>query len=351
MPTMHVPSRAVRRFLLPVDVAVLIVLAAVLALGAAIGVIAIPLSPRRRLLRIAAFGLSYCTMELVVLVAAGALWALQRLRKLSGTRSTRTWIASHQALLGWALGWVLGAARICFGFRVTVADPSGPTALSEIDPVLVLARHGGPGDSFALVHLLITQYHRRVLIVLKDVLQLDPVIDIVLNRLGCCFLPKPTGADDDLADRVADIAHDLSPGDAILLFPEGANWTPRRRQRAIQHLSRKGLPHEARVARLMTNVLPPRSGGILACLDVRPGIEIVMVAHAGLDRIVRAREAWEALPLSSAMTVRMWDATGIPETDHDRQEWLTREWAIIDEWIDACHAGALNNGGDSGVRP
>jgi 1-acyl-sn-glycerol-3-phosphate acyltransferase len=345
---MHVPSKLVRRILLPVDVAVLVVLAAVFAIGVAIGVIAAPLTPRRRPLRIAAFGVSYCTMELAVLVAAGALWALHAVRRLAGTRSTRTWIASHQALLGWALGWVLGAARICFGFRVTVADPSTPNALSKIDPVLVLARHGGPGDSFALVHLLITRYHRRVLIVLKDVLQLDPVIDVVLNRLGCCFLPRPTGADDDLAHRVADIAHSLSQGDALLLFPEGANWTPRRRQRAIQYLSRKGLPREARVARLMTNVLPPRSGGVLACLEVHPGIEIVMVAHAGLDRIVRAREAWESLPLSSPMTVRMWDATGIPETDHDRLEWLTKEWAIIDEWIDACHADALINRRGSG---
>jgi 1-acyl-sn-glycerol-3-phosphate acyltransferase len=342
---MHVPSKPVRRILLPVDVAVLVVLAALFALGTALGVIAVPLTPRRRPLRIAAFGVSYCAMELVVLVAAGALWALHAVRRLLGTRSTRAWIAAHQALLAWALGWVLGAARVCFGFRVTVADPSTPNSLSEIDPVLVLARHGGPGDSFALVHLLITRFHRRVLIVLKDILQLDPVIDVVLNRLGCCFLPRSTGAEDDSAHRVADMAHGLSPHDALLLFPEGANWTPRRRRRAIQHLSRRGLPNEARVAGLMTNVLPPRSGGVLACLDARPGIDIVMVAHAGLDRIVRSREAWKSLPLSSPMTVRMWDAVGIPETDDDRVGWLTKEWAIIDEWIDACHAGALSNRG------
>jgi hypothetical protein len=51
------------------------------------------------------------------------------------------------------------------------------------------------------------------------------------------------------------------------------------------------------------------------------------------------------------MTVRMWDAVGIPETDHDRRRWLTQEWAIIDEWIDACHAGALGNGGGLNGRP
>jgi hypothetical protein len=51
------------------------------------------------------------------------------------------------------------------------------------------------------------------------------------------------------------------------------------------------------------------------------------------------------------MTVRMWDAVGIPETDHDRRRWLTQEWAIIDEWIDACHAGALGNRGGLNGRP
>ena len=43
----------------------------------------------------------------------------------------------------------------------------------------------------------------------------------------------------------------------------------------------------ARAAELMTNVLPPRTGGVFACLDARPGLDVVLAAHAGLDKIVR----------------------------------------------------------------
>jgi hypothetical protein len=137
------------------------------------------------------------------------------------------------------------------------------------------------------------------------------------------------------------------------LFPEGANWTPTRRWRAIRHLNQGDLEDEARTAGLMTNVLPPRSGGVFACLDAHPGLDIVMVAHAGLDRIVRVREAWESLPLDSSMSVRMWDASGVPEPNDDRQAWLTREWAIIDEWIDAYHTHSLKDhrGSDNHTSP
>lgn len=344
---MHVPSRPIRRILLPVDVAVLVVLVVVFALGVVVGAIAAPFTAQRRPLRLTAFGLSYCTMELFVLLATAALWILHTFRRLSPTRSNRAWIDDNEALLAWALGWVLGAARRCFGFRVTLTEPSQPNGLSKIDPVLVLARHGGPGDSFALVHLLITRYQRRVLIVLKEFLQLDPVIDILLNRLGCCFLPSSPEAGDDLAKRVAAIAHSLSSGDALLLFPEGANWTPGRRQRAIRRLSQTGQPNDVRVARLMANVLPPRSGGVFACLDAHPGLDVVMVAHAGLDRIVRARDAWKSVPLPSSMAVRLWDAVEVPEANADRLAWLTKEWAIIDEWVDAYHADALIKRDDS----
>ena len=91
-----------------------------------------------------------------------------------------------------------------------MVDSSDATPLSKADPVLVLARHGGPGDSFALVHLLLTRYHRSVRIVLKDILQTDPLIDVLLHRLGCCFLASPSGDGEDMRARVAAMAATLA---------------------------------------------------------------------------------------------------------------------------------------------
>jgi 1-acyl-sn-glycerol-3-phosphate acyltransferase len=329
-----------RRLLLPVVAVVLLALTVVLVVTTIVGTALAPFSRRRRVLRIAAFALSYCLVELAVMIASGALWLRHLVPATSDADVQRSWVTANQRLLAWALGRVLGAARRALGFEVVVVESSDTTALAGADPVLVLARHGGPGDSFALVHLLLTRYHRGVHIVLKDILQLDPALDLLLNRLNCCFLAAPTGDGSDTTERLARMARDLGPGDALLLFPEGANWTPKRRQRAIRHLRRHHKTRAADAATLMTNVLPPRPDGVFTCVDANPGLDVVVIAHAGLDRMVRAHQAWEQLPLSTPMTVRAWPTVEVPHDEEARLAWLTLEWAIVDEWVDAFHAGA-----------
>jgi 1-acyl-sn-glycerol-3-phosphate acyltransferase len=331
--------RPVRRLLLPVDAVVLLVLATAFALITVAGTVLAPVSRRRRVLRMAAFALSYCVVELVVMIAAGLLWLRHVVSGRRDAGSEASWVHANQRLLAWALGRVLGASRRFLGFDVAVVETSDTTKLAEIDPVLVLARHGGPGDSFALVHLLLTRYERRVRIVLKEILQLDPALDILLNRLNCCFLATPSGDGGGMTDRLALMASGMGPGDALLLFPEGANWTPDRRRRAIHHLRRHHKTHAARAATLMTNVLPPRPDGVFTCLDANPGLDVVIVAHAGLDRIFRARQAWDQLPLTTPMTVRAWPTAEVPKDREARLAWLTLEWAVVDEWVDAFHAG------------
>jgi len=317
----------------------LLVAAVVFAVIGAIAAVCAPLSRRRRVLRMAAFAFNYCVVELAVIVAAGLLWLRHVLPGRRGSEWKKGWVEANQGLLAWALGRVLGAARRFLGFEVVVVDTSDASGLAELDPLLVLARHGGPGDSFALVHLLLTRYHRSVRIVLKDILQLDPALDLLLNRLDCCFLGPSSGDGRDITDRLAHMAGGLGPSDALLLFPEGANWTPDRRQRAIRHLWRHQKAHAARAATLMTNVLPPRPDGVFTCLDANPALGVVVVAHAGLDRIVRAGQAWDQLPLDTPMTVRAWPTADVPKEPEDRLAWLTLEWAVVDEWVDAFHGG------------
>jgi 1-acyl-sn-glycerol-3-phosphate acyltransferase len=275
--------------------------------------------------------------------AAGCLWVRRYLLGWLLPYPRERWERAHQALLTHALGWVMGAARRCLGFNVVVSENSKDGVLRGTDPALVLARHGGPGDSFALVHLLLSRYGRRVRIVLKEILQLDPAMDILLNRLGCRFIPSTRRAHADATtERLSTMARDLDTGDVLLIFPEGGNWTPRRRSRIISHFERTAQFRAARQAGLMTNVLPPRPGGVLACLDARPGLPVVIIAHAGLDRLVRVSQAWRRLPLSQPMTVRIWPPSAVPAAPTDRLAWLTTEWAVIDQWIEGYHTGSLD---------
>ena len=75
---MHLPSRAVRRVAIPLYLIILTALAGLFLFGLVLGAVLAPFGTRRRPLRIAAFGLSYCSMELAVLGAAAVLWLQYR---------------------------------------------------------------------------------------------------------------------------------------------------------------------------------------------------------------------------------------------------------------------------------
>lgn len=84
-------------------------------------------------------------------------------------------------------------------------------------------------------------------------------------------------------------------------------------------------------------VLPPRPGGVLACLSARPDLDVVFVAHTGLDELLTPAQVWAQLPLYMPMSVRWWTAGPRPPLEDDRaaEDWLALEWAVIDEWIGA----------------
>jgi hypothetical protein len=83
----------------------------VFAVTTAIAAVLAPVSRRRRVLRLAAFALNYCVVELAVMVAAGLLWLRHVVPGRRGAEWERSWVNANQDLLAWALGRVLGAAR------------------------------------------------------------------------------------------------------------------------------------------------------------------------------------------------------------------------------------------------
>ncbi len=327
-----------RRALTPALVVVEVVLAVCFAVLSVAGLFLAPFDRRRRVLRIGAFALSYVAVELASLVALLAVWTVKRLH------SDAWWKEVNTRLLGWALGAVIAAARRWCGFTIAIEERPHGTALDGEQPVLVLARHGGPGDSFALVWLLINRYGRCPRVVLKEVLRWEPLIDVALTRLDACFLPKREPSGEGLPARLSILAAGLEGRDALLIFPEGGNWTPRRRIRAIAHLRSERRHQAAAAAALMEHVLPPRPGGVLACIDARPELEIVVAAHTGLEALVTPALVWRAIPFDRPMTVRWWPIAAPPQGDEARLRWLTTEWSIVDEWIDSRQAPSTSDG-------
>lgn len=327
-----VPPRAVRRAVidplwLPCAAALLVVLAAVLVIAAVLA----PVTRKRRLLRVTVFALVYVCLDVNLMLCAWWYW----LRNPRWRRDVAAWHARHSALLGRALTRLVSLAGTVFGYRVELIGRD--LMLAPVNPLVVLARHAGPGDSFTLVHLLINTLHRNPRVVLKRALQWDPGLDVVLSRLNCYFLPSASGAGDDRALAVAELVSQLTEDDALLLFPEGGNWTPRRHRRSVLRLLRAGHRERARQVSARSHVLPPRPGGTSAALAVRPDTDVLVIAHTGLDVLVNPRQMWEALPLRNRpMRIRGWlhEAAEVPRDDQSIQHWLDEQWSLVDRWID-----------------
>jgi Acyltransferase len=330
---MKPPPLLVRRLLLdPVWVPLAAALAVLFLAVAVASVIIAPIATRRRVTRLALFGALYLLVDAALVVSCWFFWLGRPLLRWRGER----WPDEHAALLRRALSLLIAAARPLLGFEVNAEELPAADDLAG-RPALVLARHGGPGDSFAIVELLLSRLRRRPVIVLKEVLQWDPGLDIVLNRMPSCFLPA-RGAGRDLPGRVAAAARGLGERDAMLLFPEGGNWTPLRYRNALARLWARGRRAAAARAAANRHVLPPQPAGVLACLAARPDLEVVLAAHTGLEDLVSAADVWRAVPVTGRpMVMRWWHlpAADLPVDADTGTDWLDVQWAVVDSWIDA----------------
>jgi Acyltransferase len=335
---MKPPPLLVRRLIIdPLWVPLALVLA---ALFAAVAAAAMPLVPvgRRRVARVAAYGSLYLLVDVALVVCCAVLW----LRHPAAARRGQRWHDAHRRLLARALRLLVRSARPLLGFRVQLEELPDRASLAG-RPLLVLARHGGPGDSFAIADVLLSRLRRRPVIVLKEVLRWDPGLDVLLSRVPSCFLPG-RGTGRDLPGLIAHAATELGPDDAFLIFPEGGNWTPHRYRRALTRLRARGRGVAAARAAANPHVLPPQPAGVLACLAARPDLEVVVVAHTGLDDLVSPALMWRALPVTGRPLVTRWwhlPATGLPQGADLQQDWLEVQWAVVDSWIDARKAARL----------
>ena len=131
---------------------------------------------------------------------------------------------------------------------------------------------------YALMHW----YGREPRVVLKETLAWDPALGVLLTRLPSRFISAATRRRAATSrPRSASWRSNLDENDAFVIFPEGGNFTPERRERAITRLNRLGLHRMAQRAEEMINVLAPRPGGVLAALDAAPEADVLLVAHTG----------------------------------------------------------------------
>ena len=343
-----VPPRQVRRVLLAplavvIAAAVVVLFPPLALLAALLGLLGRSRPHRMRALRLLCFALIYLVAETATLFMCLGLWIASG---FGGRLGTEPYQARHYAIMDWYLGRLYQAAERTLGLRVAVDEPAltaAEQAARLARPVIVLSRHAGPGDSLLLVHHLLRVYRRRPRVVMKASLQLDPSLDVVANRVPNVFIEGRRTGEHIFVELISRLARGLGPSGALVIFPEGGNWTPGRWRRGIRRLEKQGRGDLAARAREMPNLLPPRTGGTLAAIAACPESDVIFVAHAGLDRLASVSDVWRSLPIDHVVQARWWrvPAPDVPRSaGYEAQvRWLYDWWQRIDGWIsDNRHA-------------
>ncbi|MGH2721692.1 MAG: hypothetical protein ACRDJO_08825 [Actinomycetota bacterium] len=329
---MNLPPKPVRRLVLvPLGFVVCVALVAVsplTLLGAA--VVDLPTDRRFPTVRLVAFGTVYAFYDAVGLLLLAVLWVAAGAGTAIRAPSVQR---AHYAVFRFWIRGINAVARRLFRLRIRIEERPEPRS----GPVLVFSRHAGPGNSLMLVGMLMLGYRRNPRIVMLEKLQFEPFFDVIGNRLPNRFIRHDPARRDRSVREIAGLAAGTGDRDAFVLFPEGKDFTPRLRERAIASLRRRGHEDEAQRAEAMERVLPPRSTGVMAAVRAAPGADVVFVAHTVLEDVGSLRDLRRRGPLDRPILSRYWriPAAAVPREEADLVPWLYAWWAHIDGWIDA----------------
>jgi 1-acyl-sn-glycerol-3-phosphate acyltransferase len=329
-----VPPVWVRRLIIaPVVVVLALTLLFTLPVWLLLALAASPLVPGHlRVPRLVFLAICYLIWDAAALVCLAALWVASG---FGWQIRNPTFQRAHYVLTGWFLDALFWLAKWSLHLTIDVVGTDPDTGMPG-RPEVVVSRHAGPGDSFVLIHGLVNWFDREPRIVLKATLQWDPAVDILLNRLPNRFISPGHTRTASLEQEISDLATGLDDNDAFVIFPEGGNFTPRRRTRAIAFLRSKGMEDMAVKAEGLRNVLPPKPGGLFTAIDAAPDAGVIFVAHTGLDRMVTVRDLWRELPMDKQLVMRFWSVPPeeVPAGEEERVAWLYEWWALIDKWIE-----------------
>ncbi|HET9260538.1 MAG TPA: 1-acyl-sn-glycerol-3-phosphate acyltransferase [Acidimicrobiia bacterium] len=334
---MRPPPRPVRRLLLAPALVLGVVAAAVTlpVIVIAAAFISRYVPGKWRILRITWFLFLYLLVEAAALTMMFSLWVLSGF----GLKiHAPAFIEAHYVLMAWMMRRIVASAK--FTFKLNIVRESSPRRSSSVPPrnqrpVMVLSRHAGPGDSILLMDALANSFKRQPRIVLKEFLQWDPMIDVMLNRLPSAFVAGGKDGRGELLETITEMAATMDGNDAFVIFPEGANYTEKRARRSIEKLREMGRPDLAERAEELENTLPPRSTGVMTALAAAPpGTDVFFVGHAGLETFVTPGDIWRGIPTDTNVAARVWYVSSDEIPSPENQEtWLFDMWVEIDDWI------------------
>lgn len=298
---------------------------------------ALDLAARRRVAfsrsRTVLFALWLLACEVFGVLAAGVLWVSHL---VTGSLAKPSFVEANAALQRVWTRAIFGAAVRLFGMSVRLEGFEE----TEHAPFLLFVRHVSTADTVIAAALIANPRKLLVRYVLKRELAWDPCLDIVGHRLPNVFVDRSGKTRDAELERVANLAKDLDDRSAVLIYPEGTRFTPKKHAAAIAKLDGAGESELSAIAREYKNVLPPKLGGPLALLANAPGVDVVFVEHTGFEDVTSLRQIWRGALAGRTLKVRLRRVAAADIPHARREAWLFEEWRAMDHWVEQERTGS-----------
>lgn len=233
----------------------------------------------------------------------------------------------------WA-GALLGTMLRLFGMKLSV---EGLDALLP-GPLLLLGNHVSVADALLPAGVATARGGLRVRYVAKGELIWDPCVDLACHILPNVFVQR--GSVDTPSDllRVRSLLEDIGPREGISLFPEGTRFTEAKRAAVLAKRAAEGPREHLDRDRALRCLMPPRTGGILTLLDGGVPLDVVIMAHTGLEGVRRIPDLWSGALVGRTLRIAFWRLPGaaIPAGREARIDWIYDQWERLDAWLAAA---------------
>lgn len=283
---------------------------------------------RMRFCRIGFVVLLLAINEISTLIFLGFLWVRTGFgfRVWSDTGQERM----QRSLRHYALGLVR-CTKQALGVRLVVTGLD--EAVAEGGPLVVFGHHTSLLDSALPVELLASRSF-SLRYVIKKTLAYGPAFDVGGHMLPIHFVDRTGKRTDGETAAISSLASGMKDRDAVVLFPEGTFFNTRRKARAIERL-KSDAPHLVARAEAMRHTLPPRAGGALAMLEGAGDVDVLFVAHAGLESFTSIPNIVRNIPLRDPVAIHCWRvvAREIPTNPDQRYDWLFDQFERMDRWV------------------
>jgi 1-acyl-sn-glycerol-3-phosphate acyltransferase len=241
------------------------------------------------------------------------------------------WLSAHDRLEGWWARVQFDWARRIYRLKV---NAEGTEALGG-KPYILFIRHVSVIDN--LIPAVFAVDHKRASMkwVLNWYLMRDPCIDIVGHRIGCAFVRGGTDQSPREISHIRTMAESLRPGQGIVLYPEGTLYSPNKYERVLRKVERGRDEEVISFVRSLRGTLPPRLGGTLAVLEMRPDLDVVFCSHAGLDDALDKAAIVAGGLIGRELRIKFWRVPSeeIPRERAELRQWLFREWRKVDAFV------------------